>query len=173
VSYYVYALIDPRDNETFYIGKGKRGRAYQHLDDAKKPVRKGTTTNLRKRERILSIVADGMEPRVSILKRFKGEIDALEAELIASMPLLTNIAKGGVHGGAFSRAEMERRTELAVTRLLLKEWKVRRQPPFIALAGHPKAVEINQSFNQMVSRLLNVQIPYTLVGRTLCSKAAV
>jgi hypothetical protein len=31
--YYVYGLIDPRNKEIFYIGKGKGKRAYQHLTE--------------------------------------------------------------------------------------------------------------------------------------------
>lgn len=31
--YYVYSLIDPRDKEIFYIGKGKGKRAFQHLNE--------------------------------------------------------------------------------------------------------------------------------------------
>ncbi len=34
MQYYVYALIDPRDNRPFYIGKGKDKRVKQHFVDA-------------------------------------------------------------------------------------------------------------------------------------------
>lgn len=30
LGYYVYALVDPRDNKIFYIGKGKDDRVFQH-----------------------------------------------------------------------------------------------------------------------------------------------
>lgn len=32
--YYVYALVDPRDNKIFYIGKGLENRVFQHLECA-------------------------------------------------------------------------------------------------------------------------------------------
>ena len=31
VDYYVYRLIDPRNGQTFYVGKGKNDSRYQHL----------------------------------------------------------------------------------------------------------------------------------------------
>jgi hypothetical protein len=35
LGYYVYRLIDPRNGETFYVGKGK-GRVFQHARGALK-----------------------------------------------------------------------------------------------------------------------------------------
>ena len=34
LGYYVYILIDPRSNETFYIGKGQGNRIFSHLQCA-------------------------------------------------------------------------------------------------------------------------------------------
>lgn len=33
LDYYVYRLIDPRDNKTFYVGKGKENRVFAHVND--------------------------------------------------------------------------------------------------------------------------------------------
>ena len=42
LAYYVYALVDPRDNRIFYIGKGKGNRAF--LYKASYPGRKDRGT---------------------------------------------------------------------------------------------------------------------------------
>ena len=34
LKYYVYMLLDPRDNKPFYIGKGKDNRIFNHLNCA-------------------------------------------------------------------------------------------------------------------------------------------
>ena len=34
IAYYVYALVDPRDQKIFYIGKGKDNRVFQHAEAA-------------------------------------------------------------------------------------------------------------------------------------------
>ena len=31
LKFYVYRLLDPRNGETFYIGKGKDNRVFQHI----------------------------------------------------------------------------------------------------------------------------------------------
>jgi hypothetical protein len=34
LKYYVYCLVNPRDNKIFYIGKGKGNRVFQHAKDS-------------------------------------------------------------------------------------------------------------------------------------------
>jgi hypothetical protein len=92
--FYVYALRDPRDRSTFYVGKGQGDRAYQH----QREVINGTaTSNPAKIAKIRMILAAGRQVEVAILAEYQYEEDALDHEfhLIENDPLLTNVMPGG------------------------------------------------------------------------------
>jgi len=57
--YYIYFLIDPRTDQPFYVGKGKKGRAKSHLKETQE-----TTINIRKYNKIQSILKEGLEPKI-------------------------------------------------------------------------------------------------------------
>lgn len=92
--YFVYELVDPRCGSVFYVGKGKGNRPYQH----RKQAEAGVTG--RKCDRIRQILAEGVEPKVRIVKRFADELDAYAEEVfhIANIGIenLTNVCIGGV-----------------------------------------------------------------------------
>jgi hypothetical protein len=97
--FYVYELIDPRDESVFYVGKGKKGRLDQHEVEA----RKGRQS--RKCQRIRDIEAAGLKIGKRKVESFKDEMEAYAAEaaLICRYGLasLTNAVPGG--GGSLSR----------------------------------------------------------------------
>lgn len=61
IMYYVYALIDPRNNMPFYIGKGTGKRAQTHLWDMSR------SDNIHKENKIDAIRKAGLEPQIEYL----------------------------------------------------------------------------------------------------------
>jgi hypothetical protein len=59
---YVYCLVDPIDNEIFYIGKGVGNRVFQHMYDALE-----TTNASDKLDQIRRIKEQGMMPKHYII----------------------------------------------------------------------------------------------------------
>ena len=60
-TYYVYQLVDPRNNKPFYIGKGTGNRAYQHTKF------KDGNENTYKDRKIKSILKENLEIIVDLL----------------------------------------------------------------------------------------------------------
>lgn len=107
LGHYVYALVDPRDNKIFYVGKASgNNRAYDHLNS--------DFDETSKHRRIKEIRQAKMEPVVEILRyglESKAACFEVEAAIIDTLGLenLTNQVRGhGVDRGRQTAAEVER-----------------------------------------------------------------
>lgn len=130
--FYVYALIDPRTADIFYVGKGSGRRLQNHEVEARRGVRSS------KCDRIRAIWADGHQVGREIVSRHEDENEALDAEyeMIESIGLsaLTNVLPGGRLG---TEAYMARASER--TKRVLRKGLVDLAPKF-AFAMKAKAV---------------------------------
>ena len=92
--WYVYRLIDPRNGETFYVGKGQGDRVFAH---AKGQMPEGEEILDSKLQRIKEIQSAGLEVGHVIHRHGISTQDRayeVEAALIDAYPGLTNKARG-------------------------------------------------------------------------------
>ena len=97
VKYYVYRLIDPRNGQTFYVGKGKGNRVFDHIRDPSALVETEVDGGVGlKIQTIREINKAGLTPLHVIHRHGMDEAIAFEVEaaLIDAYPGLTNIAGG-------------------------------------------------------------------------------
>jgi len=96
LKYYVYRLIDPRNGETFYVGKGKGNRIFQHIAEKLDPSADKLSEKL---QRIHDIKLAGLEVGHVIHRHGLDQAAAFEVEaaLIDAYPGVTNTVTG--HGG--------------------------------------------------------------------------
>jgi hypothetical protein len=90
---YVYRLIDPRNGETFYVGKGKANRVFAHV---KGDIDADDDTITDKLQRIRDIRRDGFEVTHVIHRHGMTEEMAFEVEaaLIDAYPEARNLVSG-------------------------------------------------------------------------------
>lgn len=90
---YVYRLIDPRNGETFYVGKGRGDRVFAHIR-AEKDLEDDELGN--KLRRIRDVRLAGMEVAHVIHRHGMDDETAFEVEaaLIDAYPGLANVAGG-------------------------------------------------------------------------------
>jgi len=103
--FYVYELIDPKNNNAFYVGKGQGERALTHGFEAG-----DERSNSKKAQRIREIRERGQEERVVVIGRFDTEAEAYSVEStlihwVYGIDNLTNIQGG--HGSKFIRPRKE------------------------------------------------------------------
>lgn len=98
LKHYVYLYIDPRNNQIFYVGKGKGDRAFSHLFD---------TSERAKTQRISEIRSEGKEPIIELVVHGIEDdetVRRIEASVIDLFGItnLTNIQRG-YHSREFGR----------------------------------------------------------------------
>ena len=109
--YYVYGLIDPRDNNVFYIGKGTGNRVFDHESQSQK----SPNSQILKLSTIKEIKDAGLEVKKIIISSnlTESEAFAAEAALINAFNYmfsnkLTNIASGHHSHEALSVEDFEK-----------------------------------------------------------------
>ncbi len=85
-TYYVYLLVDPRNNLPFYVGKGTGNRVKQHYQSCRLD-----TSNPRKNNKIKKLKQLGYKPKWEIIFETESEQEALKEET-------NNILKWGRKG---------------------------------------------------------------------------
>lgn len=109
--YYVYRLIDPRNYDTFYVGKGCGDRVFQHAKNREKLTSGNEDATSLKLSIIQDILNAGKEVLCIIHRWGLTEEEAFEVEaaLIDCYPRLTNIQQGhGSDRGAITVQDFEK-----------------------------------------------------------------
>jgi len=108
LKWYVYRLIDPRNGETFYVGKGRGDRIFQHAKGALGATKDEDAADL-KSQRIKNIAAAGLEA-AHVIHRHNIENESvafeIEAALIDAYPGLANRV-GGHESGDYGVRHVE------------------------------------------------------------------
>ncbi len=97
LGFYVYLLIDPRDNRVFYVGKGLGDRCFAHLDEATHTAA-DSTGDYPKLAKIRAVGETGNAVKIELLRHGLDEDSAFAVEAavidLLGMTDLTNRVTG-------------------------------------------------------------------------------
>lgn len=143
--YYVYTYRDPRNDQVFYVGKGKDRRYLKHLTEAKKP-----TSMSAKAQIIREILEANFTPIIEKVAENLSEPDALQMEkdLIAfyGKENLTNKTTGGQGVSGFQSFLGRHHSE--ATKQKLREAKLGSNNP---MYGKKRSEESMRKFKAAIS----------------------
>ena len=153
--FYTYFLIDPRDQQIFYVGKGKGNRLHQHVVN----VNAGRFDNPAKCKRILDITESGHTVIERHFSWHDNGMDALIAErvMIERFPNLTNAVRGVV---PFIERELMKIEYFLKWVIPYERWVERARPDQIASATHHAGSP--RKFYDMIVSEMNGYIPCML-----------
>lgn len=114
---YVYRLIDPRDYQTFYVGRGVGNRVFQHAKEELKHFEEEDDALSMKLEQIRDIRLSGKEV-ICVIHRYGLTIEQareVESALIDCYPGLTNLVSGfGSDRGVITADDLQNTLERPV-----------------------------------------------------------
>ncbi len=122
IKHYVYRLIDPRNGQTFYVGKGQGNRLFQHVAAEKIGDKEPTRND--KLKTIHAIRGAGLEVIHVVHRHGMTECIAkeVEAALIDAFLNLTNIASGlGADRGPANVRQLEEHYAMPTMKLNTKD----------------------------------------------------
>ncbi|MBE5848515.1 MAG: hypothetical protein E7300_12700 [Lachnospiraceae bacterium] len=117
LQYYVYRLIDPRNGQTFYVGKGKGNRVFAHVEDALRSYN-GESYEDNEEDEISSKIQQIRDIKnaglnvLHVIQRYgltEKEAFEVEAALIDAYGELTNIQSGHASDRGVNNAEVLQR----------------------------------------------------------------
>lgn len=100
IGYYVYALVDSRNRQIFYIGKGKGNRVFDHANNVKEAINEIRKEKTNAKESLIKeIIEAGKEVKAYILRHeIKTESAAYEIESVLIDLLSHSAFKGHTLG---------------------------------------------------------------------------
>lgn len=164
IDFYVYRLVDPRDYTTFYVGKGKGNRAFDHAKNAIQQWNADEDEISKKISRIRDIINAGKEVIVIIHRYGMTEEEALEVEaaLIDAYQGLTNIQKG------YGRDRGVTTADDLIKRLSLQDFTIPNKIDYVIIKTSNEAIDNNGNLYEATRKCWHVdikkisKIPYVL-----------
>jgi hypothetical protein len=115
--YFVYLLVDPRNDQIFYIGKGTKNRPYDHI----KEVNRNKPSNQFKFNRIKEILCDGYDVEIIYFDCDLEETEAIRTEALLIKAIGTqNITN--ILGGVMKDTAKEHAVYMLSTMLPFNVW---------------------------------------------------